>query len=503
MTYQLYWGDLHSHCSISYGEGTVEQALARARGQLDFCSITGHAFWPDMPSERLRYGEVIDYHRSGFARLAKNWGQLLSEQDVASGDGEFLALPSYEWHSLKFGDHNVYAAGPDLPLIDAPDLPALRDVARTAAGIVIPHHIGYAAGFRGIDWRHFDGSLSPFVEIYSLHGCSESEEAPYPMLHDMGPRDWQSTATAGWSAGHRFGVIASTDHHGGYPGSHGDGRIGVWATSLTRDAIWEALLAKRVYAVTGDKIQVRMTVDGAEMGSETQAGPRRHVEIDVRGRDAVDYVEVLKNDRVWQRLHPRIDDTPAIDVRRRQRLRLRLAWGWGQKKESVPWRFDLRLSDGEIVDVETCFSGQAIVAPQGVGGHETDADTDDLPHEVVERQIRQLNWRSVTTGNLSTRHRTTQELSLELEAALTDRLILEANGSTWEYPLGDLLFRGHVQYLRGWLSEAVRVGPLVPTSDCQVIAAFEDQSSTSDRYRVRVRQCNGQWAWSSPTWVDL
>ena len=44
MTYQLYWGDLHSHCSISYGHGTVDQTLARARQQLDFCSITGHAF---------------------------------------------------------------------------------------------------------------------------------------------------------------------------------------------------------------------------------------------------------------------------------------------------------------------------------------------------------------------------------------------------------------------------------------------------------------------------
>ena len=29
--YNLYWGDLHSHCSISYGHGTVEQALMRAK----------------------------------------------------------------------------------------------------------------------------------------------------------------------------------------------------------------------------------------------------------------------------------------------------------------------------------------------------------------------------------------------------------------------------------------------------------------------------------------
>ncbi|MCH8960963.1 MAG: DUF3604 domain-containing protein [Bacteroidetes bacterium] len=70
------------------------------------------------------------------------------------------------------------------------------------------------------------------------------------------------SASAGWANGHRFGVIGSTDHHGGYPGSHGDGRVAVWASNLTREAIWEALLARRVYADTGDKIEAKMLVVG-------------------------------------------------------------------------------------------------------------------------------------------------------------------------------------------------------------------------------------------------
>ena len=168
MSYQLYWGDLHSHCSISYGEGTVEQALMRAQMQLDFCSITGHAFWPDMPTDRRRYGEIIDYHNEGFARLAGNWDELIAKQAAASCDGEFIALPSYEWHSLKYGDHNVYARGPELALCDAVDLPALRQLVREADAIMVPHHIGYAAGYRGIDWKHFEDSESPFAEIFSL-----------------------------------------------------------------------------------------------------------------------------------------------------------------------------------------------------------------------------------------------------------------------------------------------------------------------------------------------
>ena len=40
--HKIYWGDLHSHCAISYGEGNLENAIKRASQQLDFCSVTGH-----------------------------------------------------------------------------------------------------------------------------------------------------------------------------------------------------------------------------------------------------------------------------------------------------------------------------------------------------------------------------------------------------------------------------------------------------------------------------
>lgn len=42
--------------------------------------------------------------------------------------------------------------------------------------------------------------------------------------------------------------MASTDQHSGYPGSYGDGRIGVLAPSLTRDAIWEMHFGPATYA---------------------------------------------------------------------------------------------------------------------------------------------------------------------------------------------------------------------------------------------------------------
>lgn len=499
MTYQLYWGDLHSHCSISYGHGTVAQALARARQQLDFCSITGHAFWPDMPTDRGRYGAIVDYHTEGFARLARNWDKLLAQQAAASEPGKFIAFPSYEWHSLEYGDHNVYGPGPHLKLVDAPDLPALRLRAAEQGALVIPHHIGYAAGYRGIDWRHFRDEHSPFVEIFSLHGCSESEAAPYPMLHDMGPRDAGSTAEAGWALGQRFGVIGSTDHHSAYPGSHGDGRLGVFATALTREALWEALLSRRVFAATGDRIDARVVVNDAWIGSSIRAPGGRHLQIRVRGCDALDRVELLKNGRVLRRFFPEV----AAPAAEKGLYRLRVTWGWGRKDQPVEWHGRLSLPEGRIRAVESCFSGPPVVAPITQSGDTEVSDDIDLPHALTEQHEHRCGWQSITTGNLTMRHAATQALSLELEASLNAHLSVEVNGCRFTHPLGDLLHAGRSHYLRGWLSEAIRIGPLVPLPECNVDAELLDEPDAPvDNYRVRVAQQNGQWAWLTPIWAE-
>jgi hypothetical protein len=50
--------------------------------------------------------------------------------------------------------------------------------------------------------------------------------------------------------------VASTDDHLGYPGAYGEGLAAVYADSLTRESIMEALRARRTYAVNGDRIRL-------------------------------------------------------------------------------------------------------------------------------------------------------------------------------------------------------------------------------------------------------
>ena len=203
MAYQLYWGDIHNHCGISYGYGTLESALVRAREQLDFCSVTGHAFWPDIPTDRSRYDYIIQFHTEGFRKLRAGWENVVETLESHNEPGRFVTFPSYEWHSREFGDHCVYFPGGGGPLIDAPTIQELREKVKEFSGLVIPHHIGYLRGYRGLNWDHFDADVSPFVEIYSMHGCSESDAAPYPMLHRMGPREHRTSAEFGFRQLHQ------------------------------------------------------------------------------------------------------------------------------------------------------------------------------------------------------------------------------------------------------------------------------------------------------------
>ncbi|MCZ6674567.1 MAG: DUF3604 domain-containing protein [Verrucomicrobia bacterium] len=498
MSYQLYWGDLHSHCSISYGHGTIEQAIARASQQLDFCSVTGHAFWPDMPTDRKVYAEIIDYHNEGFARCACNWDELVRVHREGTEDGSFVAFPSYEWHSLKYGDHIVYSPHADLPLTDAPDLPAIREVARAVNGIAIPHHIGYAKGYRGINWDEYREDVSPFVEMFSLHGCSLSTDAAYPMLHDMGPRDFGSTAEEGWRRGFKFGVVGGTDHHAAYPGSHGDGRMGVFAEDLTRQDLIDAFKARRVYAATGDKIDARLFVNEAWIGDTVQAPGQRNIQISVQGMDRLDQVRLIKNGRIIQRFFPNSGSESS------EAYRLRITWGWGLKTELVNWLASLTLSEGAIRVVDTCFSGQAIVKPK-TDHDDLNADTDEelLPHAITDRTDNSITWRSVTSGNLTMRHATTQGLSLEIDAPLTAEVRLDVNGHGYRHSLAELLGRGRSHFLRGWLTEAIQIGPAVSLNDCQVNASLTDEPENDvDIYRLEAAQTNGQWAWLTPIWVE-
>ena len=494
-----YAGDLHNHCGISYGHGSIEDAYRNAQTQLDFASVTGHANWHDIPSEP---DYVADYHRRGFEKLRAGWGHVQDVTESVHEDGRFVSLLSFEWHSMTYGDHCVYykaGRGP-LDAAGATSLDELRaELRRIAAGglptMMLPHHIGYLRGYRGINWSTFTEELSPVIELVSMHGNGEDDHAPRQYLHTMGPRDVNSMAFAGLRSGRHVGFIGSTDHHSAHPGSYGYGRAMVWASELTRDGIWNAIQQRRTYCVTGDRIMLAVALDGHPMGSivdVTPGGPRRF-DIAVRGGSSLDYVELVRNGEVVARTRPDggraasgFDGVVAFGM------------GWGETGVDTPWEVELEVEGGRLEAIEPRLHGYDTVDPVAPEPERYSFSSWEATGENA------LVLRTRTNGNPTVMTDATQRIALHLTGDGATRITARINGEqTVTHRIDELLGGPRVGFTGGFLSGSYVFERAEPASSTALEWSVEDAGSgaAEDWYYVRVRQHNEQYAWSSPIWA--
>ena len=474
---RIWWGDVHNHCNVTYGHGDLVDALAAAREQLDFCSVTPHAMWPDMPHYDDPGMEwVMNYHREAFARLRRGgfekYVQMMREWNAPE---RFLTFISYECHSMEHGDHVALCRDYDTPLVECESVPDLKEKLRGRRVYVTPHHMGYITGFRGYNWAAFkDGDeMTPFVEMFSRHGLAETDMGDYDYLHDMGPRTYEGSVQYGLEQGHKFGLMCSTDQHAGYPGSYGDGRIGVFAPALDKDSLWEAMGKRRVMGVTGDKIKIDFGINGAGCGELIKAPGKRQIFVNVEAQNYIDYVDVVKNTGVVTRLDgPFVAELPQGDV---------------------------VLSEGRIRDLQTCFRGAAFTSPQpGETAFKTRVN------KVLSKDERNVRLEMYSSKNPNTMTPATQGILLDVEMPLDAMITADFNGKSFSHSLRELLQGSRAHFMRGWLSEAIRFNRAAPESAFMAGAFFTDDKAErdTDYYYVRVRQRDGQWAWSSPIWVE-
>lgn len=497
---RFFWGDLHNHCNITYGHGDMRDAFEAAKQQLDFVSVTPHAMWPDVnllgKDPRLEW--VIGYHTDAFRRLKKEgYARYQAMTKEYNDPGKFETFIGYEAHSMIYGDHVALHHDLDAPLVYCSSIENWKEKFRGMKVFVTPHHMGYQTGYRGYNWEFFtEGVQTPFVEIYSRHGLAEGDMGDYPYLHDMGPRQWEGTALYGLKQGHKFGFIGSTDQHSGYPGSYGDGRVGVLCDSLSRDNIWSALENRHCLCATGDKINVDFRINDAMMGDVIKAG-RRRIYVNVEGASCIDYVDVIKNGNLAARLSgPHIPLMPSGD---KVRCKVKLEFGWNREEKYVSWKGRVGVDSGEIISVTPCFRGAAFTSPQE-GETEFHTHVNRL-HEITPSYAEVELY---TSKNPNTTTPSTQAVILEVEMPLGGKIYAEVNGQKIEHTLGELLEGSRTHFMRGWLSEAVLFNRAMPESCYTVEHYFEDTEAENDTdwYYVRVRQKDGQWAFTSPIWVE-
>ena len=355
--------------------------------------------------------------------------------------------------------------------------------------MMIPHHIGYKQGYRGINWEAFTDELSPVAEIFSFHGLSESGEGPYPYLHSMGPCHEHSSAQYGWSQGNIFGVIGSTDHHNAFPGSYGYGRLGVWADDLSRESIWNAIQQRRTYVLTGDRIQLAFALNDSMIGDIAPASDTRHIQVAVEGGSSLDYIDVLHNNHVIHR------ESILPQSITSQRYKVYVEMGWAELDTAFDWDVTFDIENGQLIDTEPRLRGY---------GPSVKADDDNFAYTKLHYADNHVHLQTHTRKNQSLHTSNTEGLSLDIEGDANTIIHATINGVKESIPLSDLMTGTRTFYTGGFVSPVIAFHRAIPESEFLYSFEFEHTCASSQRdwYYVRVRQHNGHWAWSSPIWID-
>ena len=514
--YRLYWGDIHNHNELGYAQGSLERSYDIARSHLDFYAFTPHGQHAD--------GGVPN----GYPVVNDNWKRIQRAAAENDEPGVFTCFLGYEWHSSAWVHVPIVQMDDSQQQHFAPSLADLQDHFRGSEAILVPHHTAYV---NGVDWELFDESLSPLVEIFSEHGCSERDTGLHPMLgHSGGPGGHQFTAQYGLALGKRFGFTAGTDNHDGYPGGYGLGITGVWATAKDRKSIFQALRSRRTMACTGDRVEVEFHCGASPMGSVVSTTDAREITYSVRGWDFIKQIELVRDNvpvHVWVPDHLASAGSHAVDLNSGtpssgsddRRYRLRFEWGWGPMKgyQVYDWEGELEVSGGRIEQLVPCFTSD--------------------PFDEERRKVANLlgetacSWKShtsrggvFTTRNGSTANSANDAICLEIVGDERTRVTLRvrceshksllATGSDWSISatrgereltvtVGDLL-RGRQGHRLDDFPTWVVAHRAVPESLYALTGTYALDAGVGEDsfYYLRVTQENGQMAWSSPIWVS-
>lgn len=490
-TYKIAFGDIHNHNAHGYGQGSIERSLDIARTHLDFFAFTGHGCWHDLNAER---DPRLAHFTKGFEQLKRTWPRVQKAIASANTPGEFAAFLGYEWHSNFYGDQCVIfpddGAGDGHQMCHADTLEELRAFCRDSGAMLLPHHVAYPKGVRGLNWDYYDPTLAPVVELHSMHGCSETDRSPFPMhMGSPGGRSTEQTIAAALARGARFGFTASTDSHNGFPGAWGQGVTAALVKDVSREAVWEALHARRCYALTGDRIFLDFTVNGALMGQEITAEGELHVAYDVDCRDEIRCVELIVNNEV---VHSATPTQAAED----DLYQLRLEWGWGpwgslDTPKTVDWAFALTAQNARIERMFPCL---------------TSGPFDEDRRHRFETSETSVTARSYTSRKDAFNGHANQAVVVEFKGDASTQFglsLTEPVPMSKSYDFADLCQRSFEFHTGDYPSESMQLHRMVPASlsTLRNEVTLPVPEGPGFAY-LRVTQKNGQMAWSSPVFVN-
>lgn len=315
--YRLAFGDIHRHSVVSDGSEEPELHFAAARRKgLDFYALTDHARLTVDPTARrgplgpirgpqgttegvtfANLERILEIHSSSPAE----WEELKQLVRRYYEPGAFVTFLAYEWSCPRYGDHNVYYRTDDGEQIAPDTLPELYAALADGRALIIPHHTGYAVGRRGKDWNQHHPRLERLVEIFSHHGNSELPDGGrWPLRNiGMGGSVRGSSVEDALMRRYKLGFVGGSDAHAGADTPWV--LTGVYASELTREALFRALWDRRCYATSGSRIALELGLEDLPMGSLVATDEPPAFRIAVRAPSPIESIELIRNGAVAAR----------------------------------------------------------------------------------------------------------------------------------------------------------------------------------------------------------
>ena len=243
---RLFFGDPHVHSRLSYdleGEPDVLYHVARDVADLDFAVLT--------ENDGTRFTEPL---------TPADWEQSRRWADLFNEPGRFTTFVAWEYtlhtrpgHPESRNSHrSVIYPDRAAEIISWTDgaAPTAPDLVEQLRGTEVLLHHHHPSGF-----DITNDALERNIEITS--GWFNAMRMPQFVenLHEQ------------LDQGRRLGFIGGSDNHEHNPGL-GGALTGVWAEANTREALFDAFRARRVYATTGPRPAIRFSVSGVDMGSQ-------------------------------------------------------------------------------------------------------------------------------------------------------------------------------------------------------------------------------------------
>ena len=457
----LHWGDLHRHSLISRCTSGDEPSLEDFyRYAWDVCD---YDFWA-----------VTDHSENS---SAYQWWCIQKTADLFDVPGRFAPFYGFEWTGTT-GHQNVifdsarrgapiyssYALGAQTPdelwarLRSHPEFPALT----------IPHHPGSA--MVPFDWDYYDPEFLRIVEVFQACRGNYEDDGCYRQYADGTLPG--TFVLDGLRRGHRFGLIASSDH------GNGASFLGVYARSLDRAALFEGFRARRVFAATTRDVAVEARLETAEgvtfMGGETRTAGAVTLDVRARGYTDLAAIDLVRDGVVVHRVRPDPGLPPGWTA-----VPLRLEWGRGEA--TVDWSGELAVDGGRVL-AAPFWSPEVTAVEERRVTWAASTRSFGAPYGAQRGGIEL----TVLAGPGAVVRITTRHGALAVDAAkLADVAV--------ELPVT----------VPGRFTAGPGLGGLSTLGDREHHVRFTD--GPVDRptfYYARVHQVDGETAWSSPIWVD-